>query len=168
MLGIAAELPERYIVFYNGPLCGASAPDHMHFQAGSRDVVPLIAECGKQEHEYGVTELDWFCRALMIRTDSADKACDLFRKIYDGLEVPKGQTEPMMNVVAWKDGDDFVCVVIPRRKHRPDCYSAEGNGQMLISPGALDMCGLIITPREEDFRRISREQVAAIIKECGE
>ena len=156
------------MVFYNGPLCGASAPDHMHFQAGSRNVVPLIAECGKQEHEHGVTELDWFCRALMIRTDSADNACDLFRKIYDGLEVTKGQTEPMMNVVAWKDGDDFVCVVIPRRKHRPDCYSAEGNGQMLISPGALDMCGLIITPREEDFRRISREQVAAIIKECGE
>ena len=72
-----------------------------------------------------------------------------------------------MNVLTWKEDVEFVSIVIPRTKHRPDCYEAEGEMQMMISPGALDMAGLIIVPRTEDFNRITSEQAECIIKECG-
>lgn len=78
-----------------------------------------------------------------------------------------GDTEPMMNIVAWRDGSDYQVVVIPRRKHRPDCYFAEGEEQRLVSPGALDMSGFIVTPRQTDFEQITPEEAVSIIQECG-
>lgn len=73
----------------------------------------------------------------------------------------------MMNIVAWRKGEEFITVVIPREKHRPDAYFAEGDAQVMVSPGALDMSGLIITPREEDFRKLTDEMATAILQECG-
>jgi hypothetical protein len=72
-----------------------------------------------------------------------------------------------MNVLTWKDADEFVTIVIPRSKHRPACYDAKGDAQFLVSPGALDMSGLMIVPRAEDFNRFTLEMVESIIKECG-
>ena len=177
MMEIACRLP-HLMVFYNGPLCGASAPDHMHFQAGSRGVLPIeqraeskLASMGPDWE--GVADLDWYCKAMVICAKSKEKSNELFKDIYASLPIPEGQTEPMMNVIAWKDGgpgqgtERLVTILIPRSKHRPDCYNAEEEGQMMVSPGALDMGGLIITPREEDFRRLSKDQAIAIIREVG-
>ena len=97
----------------------------------------------------------------------------LFKKIYDVLPIPEGATEPMMNILAWKEASStdgsprIVSVILPRAKHRPDCYYAEGDDKILVSPGALDMGGLIITPREEDFRKITPDMAGSIIRECG-
>ena len=83
------------------------------------------------------------------------------------MTVEKGDTEPMMNIVCWRTGYDYLTVVFPRRKHRPDCYGAEGESRMMVSPGALDMAGLIITPRKDDFERITPELAEGIIKEVA-
>ncbi len=151
MLQIARSLTDMFI-FYNGPLCGASAPDHMHFQAGPKE---------------SLKKGPYASRTIMARFNSLESACHTFNRIYDSLPLEEGETEPRMNVLAWTDDKDYVFVVFPRRKHRPDCYYSEGEERLLVSPGALDMMGLVITPREEDFNKITAEQAVGIIKECG-
>ena len=167
------EYPEM-MVFYNGPQCGASAPDHAHFQAGTSDVLPLQKSWKRlsgnltkivsiNDHEDISLIDDYPCTALLIRSRSQYGDEQLFRRLYEAL--PKKEPEPMMNIVAWRRDDDFLSVVFPRTKHRPDCYYAEGDEQFIISPGALDMSGLIITPREEDFERLTPEKALSILDE---
>lgn len=146
-----AERLDRMFIFYNGPLCGASAPDHMHFQAGSKEQLPT----------------NCLSRHFEIRAKTKDEMIARFRQVYEKLPIISDEIEPRMNVLTWKEDVEFVSIVIPRTKHRPDCYEAEGEMQMMISPGALDMAGLIIVPRTEDFNRITSEQAECIIKECG-
>ncbi|MBO4452098.1 MAG: DUF4922 domain-containing protein [Bacteroidaceae bacterium] len=146
-----AETLDRMFLFYNGPLCGASAPDHMHFQAGPKEQLPKT--CLSKHFE--------------IRAKTKDEMMTRFHHVYDSLPIVSSEIEPRMNVLTWKDDDEFVSIVIPRTKHRPDCYEAEGDAQMMISPGALDMAGLMIVPRAEDFNRITAEQAESIIKACG-
>lgn len=166
------------MVFYNGPKCGASAPDHMHFQAGSCGVTPLqkswprlarnltpLCSLG-EEGDISVVD-DWFCPALLVRSHAAGAGETMFRRIYDALPLNDGDTEPMMNIVAWRQGDTFLTVVLPRRKHRPACYTAEGDGKVIVSPGALDMSGLIITPQKEDFDKLTPEQAVGILREVA-
>jgi len=172
---------ERYpdlTVFYNGPRCGASAPDHLHFQAGTSGIVPLQAEWQRLSRtlspvitingEEGIWSIgDYPVPALLIRSRTLENDERLFRKLYKVMTVEKGDTEPMMNIVCWRTGYDYLSVVFPRRKHRPDCYGAEGESRMMVSPGALDMAGLIITPRKDDFERITPELAEGIIKEVA-
>lgn len=146
-----AERLDRMFIFYNGPLCGASAPDHMHFQAGPKEQLPT----------------NCLSRHFEIRAKTKDEMIARFRQVYEKLPIISDEIEPRMNVLTWKEDVEFVSIVIPRTKHRPDCYEAEGEMQMMISPGALDMAGLIIVPRTEDFNRITAEQAECIIKECG-
>jgi hypothetical protein len=96
-----------------------------------------------------------------------DEMMILFRKVYDSFPVITGELEPRINVLTWKENDEWVSIVITRTKHRPSCYEAEGEEKMLVSPGALDMSGLMIIPRAEDFNRLNSELVESIIKECG-
>ena len=167
------EYPEM-MVFYNGPQCGASAPDHAHFQAGTSGLLPL--QMSWQRLSRNLTTLvslnddedislidDYPCTALLIRSRSQYGDEQLFRRLYEAL--PAGDPEPMMNIVAWRCNDDFLAVVFPRTKHRPDCYYKEGDAQYIISPGALDMAGLIITPRQEDFERLTPEMALGILDE---
>ena len=164
------------MVFYNGPKCGASAPDHMHFQAGTSGVLPLQTEWVRlsrnldvvialNEQESLSVIKDYPCKAFVIRTKTAEADMQLFRKLYRSLPQQKDETEPMMNIVAWRQDDEYVSVVFPRKKHRPDCYFAEDDSKILISPGALDMAGLAITPREQDFERITGSQLYDILQE---
>ena len=167
------EYPEM-MVFYNGPQCGASAPDHAHFQAGTSGLLPL--QMSWQRLSRNLTQLvslnddedislidDYPCTALLIRSRSQYGDEQLFRRLYEAL--PAVDPEPMINIVAWRCNDDFLSVVFPRTKHRPDCYYKEGNDQYIISPGALDMAGLIITPRQEDFERLTPEMALGILDE---
>ena len=87
------------------------------------------------------------------------------------LAVQEGEYEPRVNVLAWsevmEDETYTQVIIIPRSKHRPDCYFAEGDEQILVSPGALDMAGMIIAPREEDLKKLTLERIKQIISECG-
>ena len=170
---MAQQMPD-YMVFYNGPICGASCPDHMHLQAGSRGIAPLerdwksIYEPALKPYAKGISLLtNYACPVLVIRTADVAEAQESFNRIYNALPLHEGETEPRMNIVCWKQDEEVVTLVFPRAKHRPDCYYAQGDEQLLISPGALDMCGLLITPREEDFRKLTPELAADILKEVS-
>ena len=149
MIQATQALPEEYIVFYNGPKCGASAPDHLHLQAGKWSIPLAIGDAFRAYHL------------------PCAEASDAFRTLYDSLPVMDGEDEPRMNVVAYRTGEHVNLVVIPRRAHRPHCYTAEGAEKYLISPGTLDMCGLIITPRLEDYERLTATKALDILCEVG-
>ena len=172
------SLHSELMVFYNGPKCGASAPDHLHFQAGTSGVLPLqtnwqrlsrnLADIISLNDEEKISVLrDFLVPAFVIISKSEDSDEELFHRLYRSMPMRGDESEPMMNIIAWRKGDEFISVVIPREKHRPDAYFAEGEAQMMVSPGALDMAGLIITPREEDFSKINLDKATALLRECG-
>jgi len=172
------ELFPELFVFYNGPMSGASAPDHMHFQAGIGQELPLMTVLRKFEKEQQVlikqgngSSLSMFntvsFNAFVIKSKAQETEMTLFKQLYAAMPVREGEKEPRMNVVAWRDGSEDVIVVLPRDNHRPACYFEEGDRRMVISPGALDMAGLIITPREEDFNRMSEDKLISILKEVS-
>lgn len=166
------------MVFYNGPHCGASAPDHLHLQAGTSGVLPLQKEWQRisrnltpivtnNNDESLSVATDEVSPMFVIRSRTAHGDAELFRRLYRALPLKEGETEPMMNVVGWRVGDEYVSVVFPRAKHRPDCYFLEDKERIMVSPGALDMGGIIVTVRPEDFEKIDAETAASILKEVS-
>lgn len=167
-----AELLPSLFLFYNGPRCGASAPDHLHFQAGQRGIVPLERDFSQQYHPHvlGISPLqNYLVPAWSILASTPEESNRLFLSLYNSMPSDKESGEPMINILCWYEADEkvFITIVIPRHKHRPDCYYAENGEKYLISPGAIDMGGLIITPRKEDFDRLTAEQVGHILKEVA-
>ena len=173
-----AEQNKEVTLLYNGPHCGASAPDHAHLQSVVTGLLPLqqawqrlsrnLTEVINDEEDNGIWQVaDYPAAAFVIRSHSQSAGERLFRRLYDALPPSDDQSEPMMNVIVWNAGDAVLSVVLPRRKHRPACYTAEGDAQYIISPGAVDMGGLIITPRETDFRRLTPELVLDIYRELS-
>ena len=172
------SLHSDLMVFYNGPKCGASAPDHLHFQAGTNGILPLQTNWQRlsrnltdvislnDEEKISVVR-DFLVPAFVIISKSAESDEALFRRLYKAMPQRGDETEPMMNIISWRKGEEFISVVIPREKHRPEAYFAEGDAQFVVSPGALDMSGLIITPREEDFRKLTEEKSLSLLQECG-
>lgn len=172
------SLHSDLMVFYNGPKCGASAPDHLHFQAGTNGILPL--QTNWQRLSRNLTDIislndeekisvvrDFIVPAFVIISKSAESDEALFRRLYKAMPQRGDETEPMMNIISWRKSEEFISVVIPREKHRPEAYFAEGDAQFVVSPGALDMSGLIITPREEDFRKLTEEKALSLLQECG-
>ena len=173
-----AESNTAITLLYNGPHCGASAPDHAHLQAVSSGILPLqqawqrlsrnLVEVVKDEEDNGIWQVaDYPAAAFVIRSYQKSVGERLFRRIYDALPPAEDQTEPMMNIIMWQSDGAVLSVVLPRRKHRPACYTATGDAQYIISPGAVDMGGLIITPREQDFRRVTPELILDIYRELS-
>ena len=168
----------QLMVFYNGPKCGASAPDHLHFQAGTSGILPLQRDWQrlyessvpllKLNDTEGIYEIkDYICPVLTIVSHTEKHDVELFSRLYEALPMKEDETEPMMNIVAWRSGEAFISVVFPREKHRPDCYSADGEEQCLVSPGSLDMAGLMILPRQSDFEGMTAERAKAILREVS-
>jgi len=215
----------NHIVFYNGPLCGASCPDHMHLQAGSRGLVPIerdwkfyetqlkklypltedaaqqMQEAGNSSQRCGLFLLTGYaCPVFVIRSLPEEKDSLLCQRLYKALPIPEGETEPRMNLISWREAgdesrsDEIITLIFPRKKHRPDCYRTDNTHQegelhrivnrlktgalspfmerneddtLMVSPGALDMGGLIITPREEDFKKITPEWAVSILQEVS-
>ena len=167
MIQAALALPEGYIVFYNGPKCGASAPDHLHLQAGIGKDIPMVeyAKSVQAAEDMPCQAIAPFgYRAYLIRDAEVSET---FGRLYAMLPIPEGEYEPRMNVVAYRNGEHVSLIVIPRHAHRPRCYAAEDEAQYLISPGAIDMCGLIITPRHEDYERLTTARALDILCEVG-
>ena len=172
MFDLAVDLPS-YTVFYNGPRCGASAPDHMHFQAGDTDFLPIWGWIEKGELEKidseGESTLEVSknlpMKVYVIKSHSAEETEKLFERIVKTLPVPEGDIEPMMNVLAKADGDSVTMIIIPRGKHRPSFYTADSEDGMMISPASVDLGGVFILPREIDFNRIDSDKLQQVIDE---
>ena len=173
-----AECNTDLTILYNGPRCGASAPDHAHLQTVATGHLPLqqawqrlsrnLTEVVKDNEDNGIWQVaDYPAAAFVIRSHGQNVAERLFRRIYDALPPAEDGIEPMMNIIMWQSDNAVLSVVLPRRKHRPDCYTETGDAQYIISPGAVDMGGLIITPREQDFRRVTPELILDIYRELS-
>lgn len=156
MQAMARTLGPDFIIFYNGPHCGASAPDHMHLQAGRRQGLPLIDHL-----------------ASLRLTDGIHTLAPLGFEVIVGVNVTPAIPSDDINAItvalptAAAGKAHVLTIFIPRRKHRPACYFLDGEAQRLVSPGALDMCGLVITPRREDFDALTAPGLASILRECG-
>jgi len=165
MLDFAGMLPD-YTIFYNGPKAGASAPDHIHFQAVGKGQLPLESEYQKIEKEIlfqnsngKVSVLqDYGRRCILIQSCDKEAANSLFQQMYTQLQMLSGtEEEPMMNVFALYENEQWNLLVFPRKAHRPSQFFAERNDYKMISPGAIDMAGIFVLPRKEDFDSVGKE-----------
>ena len=159
MLDLAVTLV-GYFVVYNGPECGASAPDHMHFQAGSRVLFPI-------EHDTagitGVTVPNYARNVFLLRGRDRSALIDRMDRAIDLLANTTGKRpEPLINIAAFREGDEWVTYLFPRRKHRPEVFHT---GELMVSPASIDLCGIFVVPRAQDFERITGETIAAIFRE---
>lgn len=173
MLDLAARLND-FTIFYNGPKCGASAPDHLHFQAGIKGFLPIEDDysnekcCLKVRKIGNVTISHWpdYQRGI-ITLSSNEKVglIDCFNQLYSKLQVlHTNEVEPMLNILATFDEGEWIIHIFPRTLHRPAQYFETGDKQILLSPAAVDMGGVLITPREEDFIKITETDVMDIFK----
>ena len=153
MLDLAQQLDE-YVVFYNGAKCGASAPDHFHFQAGNKGFLPI--------------ENDRNWKTIRIESENREEMIYRFGQICDSLPIHPDEIEPRLNIITWYEHRQWTTCIFPRTKHRPDCFSAEGDANMLISLASVDMGGVFITPLEKDFIKITAVDIAGILDEVCE
>ncbi len=181
LLELSKDLGKYYTVFYNGPKCGASAPDHLHFQAGNKGFM-LIEEqfdtlktaFGEVIHNYNelqITAIDDTLRRF-ISVESQDKARieDMFEMFYTAFTAQNGNDEePMMNIISFfiPGYDMWRVLFIPRGKHRPSYFFLEGDDKILLSPASVDFGGVLITPVEKDFNRLTKEHITQMFSEVS-
>jgi len=180
MLELAKSLDE-FIVFYNGPKCGASAPDHMHFQAGTKNFLPLVndyrrlkaahAEILEKENHYSLSFFKNYLRTVYcMESDDSQVLSFQFNRLYEDFQKKmncQANEEPMMNVVCLFENQKWTVFVFPRKAFRPWQYSADESRQLMVSPATVEMSGIFITPVEEHFRRITREDVVDILEQVS-
>lgn len=172
MLDLAESLDE-FVVFYNGPKCGASAPDHVHFQAGNKGFLPLgkdirnvTKEIISENNTIKIYSLKNYLRnVIVLESDDKNTIVKAFNDIYSQLEIKEGEREPMLNIVSWYENGTYISCIFPREVHRPKCFFAEGDENILISPASVDMGGVFITPQEKDFEKITAEDIETILRE---
>ena len=184
-----AEALDDYLIFYNGPRCGASAPDHMHFQAGTKDFLPLVndykrlkdthAQLLVESENFQLYNFNNYLRTVYcIESTDVESAKDAFEKLYNHFTSPptleergeigaEAEVEPMLNIVCTFEDGKWFTFVLPRKTFRPWQYSAEGEQQLLVSPATVEMCGIFITPIEAHFEKITKEDVESILKQAS-
>jgi hypothetical protein len=162
MLDLAEALPDSFVV-YNGPECGASAPDHKHLQAGSRNGLPIARDVaglgGSEIRLYGG-------RALLLRGGDRRGMEEKTNRAVETLaDVTGKRPEPLCNVMTFFEPEaGWTTILFPRGKHRPDAFH---RGELTVSPAAIDLCGILVAPVEKDFERISGDDVAAVFREVS-
>jgi hypothetical protein len=166
-------------LFYNGAKCGASAPDHAHLQAVRRADIPLVNGSWNGSLLFGepVWRVEGACLYnvagylvpyFMLTSQNISHSVELFERLIAAMPLKDGEIEPRMNVIVYHtQSDGYVTVVIPRAEHRPGCYFANDCTQRLVSPGTLDMAGLVITPRECDFEQLTADEAVALLREVA-
>jgi len=175
MLELARAMDD-YLVFYNGPRCGASAPDHMHFQAGTKDFLPLANDYKRLKDSHTSllvttenTQLyqfnNYLRTAYCIESTNIEAAKDSFEKLYSFFQNEAG-IEPMMNIVCTFETGKWFTFVLPRKAFRPWQYTAEDDQQLMVSPATVEMCGIFITPIEAHFEKIDINDVESILQQC--
>ncbi len=174
MLSLARELP-GFVIFYNGPKCGASAPDHFHFQAGNKNFMPVEEEFKVHPHASLLLDskgLRVFCvddylrKTLVLEGDDGIEMEAWFSKFYNLLDALQGNgEEPMLNILcSWENGL-WRLFIFPRQGHRPRQFYAQGDEQIVFSPASVDFGGVLITPREEDYLKLDRDLIEDVFKQ---
>lgn len=167
---------EGFTVFYNGPECGASAPDHLHFQAGENGFMPIADDFERLKptaRKLFSGELadvwafdDYLRKMISVETTSLDEGLRIIGIYYTHFQAMQPEKmEPMMNVLCSYSGGKWTVHLFPRKAHRPSHFYEEGEKQILISPGSVDFGGVFILPRREDFDKITKEDIADILKQ---
>lgn len=176
---LLCEAMPHYTLFYNGPYCGASAPDHFHFQSIPYNALPLQRMCNRGEgirllrKEKGTT-IYKVCRfvrsAYYVTGTSRDCVKEEFLRIYGALPVvDREEWEPRMNLVAWYDAkrEEYALLVILRSESRPKCFFAKGEAQVLISPASVEMTGIAIVADADSYERLTGELLEQIVREVS-
>jgi hypothetical protein len=174
MLSLAEAIPD-YVIFYNGPQCGASAPDHLHFQAGNRGFLPIETDFSGGKFttliscKPGVEIWNWsgYLRGIVtLKGSKSEKLISVFNHFFKKFSAfQPDKPEPMLNILAYYNPDGWVVHLVPRKLHRPTQFFEEDIDQILLSPGSVDLGGVIITPREEDFNKINASDIADIFNQ---
>jgi uncharacterized protein DUF4922 len=181
LLDLATDLGAEFFVVYNGAACGASAPDHLHFQACERESLPIIPEIETWErrdakscvstksNDSGVetfTLKDYRLNALIARGNNRSALIERFDRELNLLaNITGAESEPMVNMVVTRDGDRWTVIIFPRGKHRPDRYFAEGDAKLTVSPAAIDLGGVLVVPQLDHFAKITSRDVEEIYAE---
>lgn len=174
MLKISREL-EGFTVFYNGPKCGASAPDHFHFQAGTRGFLPvenelenqnmIIAEILVQKSGLKImTAKNYLRNFLCIDSSNSEDIFEAFNRIYSSFSV-QNENEPMMNILSFFEKGRWRVIIFPREKLRPSHFYKNDENQVVVSPASVELGGILVLPRKEDFMSISNKVVSEIYNE---
>jgi hypothetical protein len=159
MLDIAAALP-GYFVIYNGPECGASAPDHMHFQAGSRSLFPIEKETAGLT---GIAVPGYARTVFLFRDSNRSASIDRMHRAIQLLAEATGKwPEPLINIAAFYQTNQWTVYLFPRAKHRPEVFYS---GELTVSPASIDLCGIFIIPIANDFERMIGDMIAGIFRE---
>ena len=176
-LRLAVDFGPRMTLFYNGPRAGASAPDHLHFQAAPAGLMPVEKEILDPRKRTGARRRDGveICRTaglargiLVIEGKEEGNVAAAVGELIEALgRLTSSAGEPLLNILCARTGEGWRLILFPRRKHRPDAYFRKGGKRHLISPGAVDMGGIIITPREEDFLALTPDLVRGIFREVA-
>ncbi len=179
LLSFSKDLSRYYTVFYNGPKCGASAPDHLHFQAGNKFFMPVDEEYNDIANKYGtilfensdtaVTSIDdGLRRMISILSNNRNELEIVFEKLYLQLtKISPVSEEPLLNIISFYEDEQWRVIIFLRQKHRPSHFFAEGEKNILLSPASVDLGGVCITPLEKDFQKISKENILEIFKEVS-
>jgi hypothetical protein len=180
MIDLARECSPRYTLLYNGPRCGASAPDHLHLQAGLRGFMPFEAEIGLLEQRKGevlsersgvrIFTFDGYLRTFLgFRSLNAEALAARVHASVDVLRDLSGDLdqEPMMNLLVWFDAGEWTLALFPRSRHRPSFFFEEGEKKLLLSPAAVDVGGVCTLPIEKDFRTITRDHLVQMFDEVS-
>ena len=178
MLDFASQ-NDGFVCFYNGPKCGASAPDHLHFQACPKGFMPLVERAGRlldspgpgikyltSVKEARLFHLEEYVRGIYIlQASTAKSITKLFYRLLDCAPVKEGDSEPRINVIVWREGKEYRSAVIFREKHRSHHYGSPDTDNLHMSPGCADMAGVFITTREEDFRKLDAALLGNMLSE---
>jgi ATP adenylyltransferase/5',5'''-P-1,P-4-tetraphosphate phosphorylase II len=174
LLDLALDLGGEFFVLYNGAACGASAPDHLHFQACARESLPIIPEIDTWERRSlsknsGVESFtlnDYRLNALVARGNDRLAVYEWFERALRRLaEITRAESEPMINLVVTRDGGRWTVIIFPRSKHRPDRYFAEGDAKLTVSPAAIDLAGVLVVPQPDHFSKITSRDVEELYAE---
>jgi hypothetical protein len=183
LISLARDLGSSYFVLYNGPECGASAPDHLHFQACSRELLPIQENLFKDEpvldedcsycdetarDTFELFTLGGCGRSVVVfRGGNRDELAQWVYRAIKELAMQADKPEPLINIICTYDPKLWTVYLFPRSRHRPKCFYEQGDAQLIVSPGAIDMAGVVVVPERDHFDRIGEEQVAQIFSEVS-
>jgi hypothetical protein len=175
LLEMTRLLP-TFTLFYNGPLCGASAPDHFHFQAAQKGIMPIDTEVDQlasdqkkilvDKEDFTAYIIPGYLRNCIVMESGWKEPIDyFFAQLIKSLPFSEEAGEPLMNLIASYNDGVFRLIVFPRKAQRPSCYFREGIDRIVVSPASVELGGIIVTPREEDFQRIILKDLEEIFGE---
>jgi hypothetical protein len=177
LLQLMSDFGSRWTILYNGPKCGASAPDHLHFQAIPSGQMPIEKEIRGKKRIILMKQIDGVSlyrgrdvgrEVIILEGDNPTAVGEVFNGFLNALgKVLLVNEEPMINIAGFHKKGKYCLVIFPRRKHRPDTFFKEGDTRVVVSPGAIDMGGVLITPLEKDFYRLDGASVEAIYEEVS-